>query len=971
MSNPKHFLIALVLAVVAPSHWASAQSLSWTATHDGGLTTAASGVASRGIVVDKDGATYVAGVSVAGIAPEPEGGRGTNGIIVKYGPSGQPIWTRQIEAGILAVLLDEQQQLLVLTTLASYKFGTTGNLLWRTALLFEDHSIFPSAAAVAPGGGIYVAGSTGDNSTGRLDLAVARLDGSGRFVWLRSWNGTLGLNDEAQSAAVDAAGRVYVTGRSQKQESPEAFSYVTVAIDANGVWLWSHPLGLPEYTTRAVLAADPAGGAFVAVPLGPSGGDIRVVKYDPTGGTTWSADFDDNNAFDQTQPEFAAVAPTGALYVAGVGAPSGKPRLVRYSESGAQEWVSVGAGPVLGTADDLLAGFGVDPTGQAIEVRTLLQSGQLRATRYAVSGVVDWSWDLMWTSELRAAGLAVGVNGEIRIASNRSAYPASKALTMALDYGGSLEWAAEPPPVFPDEGAVAVKLDAAGNASVLSVGYSDGQQAFRTLRFGPAGQLVWSRDAFLGFGQPTALAVTATGEVAAAGVIRGGAGDEIGIVKYDANGAELWARSGLPPGFSTVWPGSRVAMALDATGNIYLASRVVGTDVRAAVVKYAPDGGLLWTRTGPYPIADLNPVSPLLSVSPNGNVVIGGSAYSPPSGPSQYHVWALDPAGATVWSTVGGAPSAVSNVAAMAVDAQSNVVIGEFYGGQVVKLSSMGVLLWSSLAGNRVMSLSVDPTGAIAVAGREYGVLGFVASLTKYAPTGTVLWSRRSEGEPFAPSFHVLRSTADGSVYAAGKYYDVALDEQSAFVAAYDASGQLRWARSYGGVDGGPASFNDLDFDGGNRLVGAGYVQNGYTNYDVVVQSIIDDPASPLAFHTVAPCRAFDSREPPSPPSPVPGRPVPGNAPFEAQVAGRCGVPLTARSVALNVTVTSATDAGHVTLFPAGRVPPPTSTINHPAVITRAAQSVVSLGDGGQVAIRAIQPSGSVHVILDVSGYFE
>ncbi len=60
-----------------------------------------------------------------------------------------------------------------------------------------------------------------------------------------------------------------------------------------------------------------------------------------------------------------------------------------------------------------------------------------------------------------------------------------------------------------------------------------------------------------------------------------------------------------------------------------------------------------------------------------------------------------------------------------------------------------------------------------------------------------------------------------------------------------------------------------------------------------------------------------------------------------------------------------------VTLFPAGRVPPPTSTINHPAGITRATQSVVSLGDGGRVVVRAIQGAGSVHVILDVSGYFE
>jgi hypothetical protein len=168
-------------------------------------------------------------------------------------------------------------------------------------------------------------------------------------------------------------------------------------------------------------------------------------------------------------------------------------------------------------------------------------------------------------------------------------------------------------------------------------------------------------------------------------------------------------------------------------------------------------------------------------------------------------------------------------------------------------------------------------------------------------------------------------------------------------------------------VAGGSASFNDFDLDATGRLVAAGYVANGPTNYDVLVQSMTDDVTAPLLFHTVAPCRAFDSRDPSL------GGPaaVPANALFEAQVAGRCGVPPTARSVALNVTVTGGTTAGHLTLFPAGRVPPPTSTLNQPGGITRATQAVVELGDAGRVAIRAIQGSGSAHVILDVSGYFE
>jgi hypothetical protein len=263
-----------------------------------------------------------------------------------------------------------------------------------------------------------------------------------------------------------------------------------------------------------------------------------------------------------------------------------------------------------------------------------------------------------------------------------------------------------------------------------------------------------------------------------------------------------------------------------------------------------------------------------------------------------------------------------------------------------------------------VVALSVDPAGAIAVASG----LPYAFRIARYSALGARLWSRSYENAPISPWAWSLRSSADGGVHAAGAYWDSALGfQKSAFVAAFDANGTQRWARSEAGVAGGSASFNDFDLDATGRLVAAGYVANGPTNYDVLVQSMTDDVAAPLLFHTVAPCRVFDSRDP------LLGGPaaVPANALFEAQVSGRCGVPPTARSAAFNVTVTGGSEAGHVTLFPAGRVPPPTSSVNHPGGITRATQAVVELGDAGRVAIRAIQGSGSVHVILDVNGYFE
>lgn len=118
-----------------------------------------------------------------------------------------------------------------------------------------------------------------------------------------------------------------------------------------------------------------------------------------------------------------------------------------------------------------------------------------------------------------------------------------------------------------------------------------------------------------------------------------------------------------------------------------------------------------------------------------------------------------------------------------------------------------------------------------------------------------------------------------------------------------------------------------------------------------------------LSFHTVTPCRLFDSR-------------VVGQAPFAAgsrntvPVVDHCGIPTTARAVSLNVTATAATAAGHLRLFPDGAALPLVSTLNYGAGQTRANNAVTPLG-AGALAVYVGQGTGTVHVVIDVNGYFE
>jgi hypothetical protein len=88
-------------------------------------------------------------------------------------------------------------------------------------------------------------------------------------------------------------------------------------------------------------------------------------------------------------------------------------------------------------------------------------------------------------------------------------------------------------------------------------------------------------------------------------------------------------------------------------------------------------------------------------------------------------------------------------------------------------------------------------------------------------------------------------------------------------------------------------------------------------------------------------------------------------------IAGQCGIPATALSVSVNVTITQPTAGGDLRLYPAGSTLPPTSTINYRIGQTRANNGVVALGAAGDVGIRCDQTAGTVHFILDVNGYFQ
>lgn len=132
----------------------------------------------------------------------------------------------------------------------------------------------------------------------------------------------------------------------------------------------------------------------------------------------------------------------------------------------------------------------------------------------------------------------------------------------------------------------------------------------------------------------------------------------------------------------------------------------------------------------------------------------------------------------------------------------------------------------------------------------------------------------------------------------------------------------------------------------------------------------------PSKFHPLTPCRFVDTR--------WDGNLTYGGPAFSAgeirtvtvtdnaSMPRPCGVPADAKAVALNVTVAVPSGTGVIRIYPGGETVPVASSISYGPGQTRANNAVARLSpDGrGNISLKADQPSGSVHVILDVSGYF-
>jgi hypothetical protein len=353
--------------------------------------------------------------------------------------------------------------------------------------------------------------------------------------------------------------------------------------------------------------------------------------------------------------------------------------------------------------------------------------------------------------------------------------------------------------------------------------------------------------------------------------------DDVFLAKYDASGNVLWAKS-----FGGTSSDDGHSVALDASGNVYVAggffdtTLIIGSDtlsnkgiLDAFLAKLDASGDVLWAKSTGGTDYDM-----MYSVAVDvlGNAYVTGGFQIPTTKldsssltntASNYKFLAkYDASGNVLWAkSVGGIGSATGE--SVWLDASRNAyVTGSFSSPGITlgsytltsagendiflaKYDTSGNVLWAKSAGGTKteanVSIGLDDSGNAFVTGDSSSPSitfdsitltntgwrsGF---LTKYDANGNVLWAELTAGiyDGFHKAIAVdgtgnafVTSTPISFINTLGSSTLTDTGSYDVFLTKYDASGNILWERSDGGISSDFGSSVALDVSGNVYVAG-------------------------------------------------------------------------------------------------------------------------------------------------------
>jgi hypothetical protein len=338
-----------------------------------------------------------------------------------------------------------------------------------------------------------------------------------------------------------------------------------------------------------------------------------------------------------------------------------------------------------------------------------------------------------------------------------------------------------------------------------------------------------------GYDYARAVAVDASGNVYVTGSSSGTAPSAVVTVKYNSSGVLEWVAQYSEPG--DYWDGA-TAMAVDGSGNVYVTGFV--TDAAPehyydyATIKYDADGNQKWVARYDNGIWD---AATAIALDAAGDVYVTGTSYGPWADFATVKYRGSD--GYQLWTARYNGPGNNYDWAfAIAVDASYNVFVSgsDDLGYATVKYDASGNQQWvSHLSGNgNASKIALDAAGNVYVGGGSGTPSAQDYTAAKFDANGNQLWVATYD-HGGQDHFHDMALDASGNVYVTGESFDAIGSDDFATV-KYDANGNQLWVARYNG----PGNSYEwgwaiaLDASGNVYVTGGNYDANWVGDYVTV-----------------------------------------------------------------------------------------------------------------------------------------
>jgi arginine repressor len=295
----------------------------------------------------------------------------------------------------------------------------------------------------------------------------------------------------------------------------------------------------------------------------------------------------------------------------------------------------------------------------------------------------------------------------------------------------------------------------------------------------------------------------------------GAGGRDLFLIKTDANGNIIWAKT--YGGIATGWAPS-VQQTSDGG---YIVADYASGDI--FLIKIDANGNIQWAKT--YGGIGNDGASSVQQTS-DGGYIVAGETWSFGAGSADLFLIKTDANGNIIWAkTYGGTHYDVASSVQQTSDG-GYIVAGRTwsFGADssdvfLIKTDANGNLQWAKTYGgtSRDEASSVQQTsdGGYIVAGgtRSFGAGNYDAFLIKTDANGNISWAKTYGGTDYDVARSVQQTSDGGYIVAGYAGGDI-------FLIKIDANGNIQWAKTYGGTTGDYASSVQQTSDGGYIVAG-------------------------------------------------------------------------------------------------------------------------------------------------------